>query len=158
VPERLGAGASNARVPFLLRPDDALTLVLDRGELEFFSENVCQFIQRDIDLECVLPAALPCLSRALFDLTLFTNSIAGLSLALPDAARLLAAKDEARNVDLRDGDRHQVLALSAQDLALGNVLAQVLANAPAHDLAKARMVSIDLQRHEHVRASFDPRE
>ena len=81
---------------------------------------------------------------ALFAL-LAADRIAGIAVALPRAALLLVAEAEARDVDLRDRDRDEVLALPADELALRDVLSQVLPDPPADDAAEARVVLVDLQ-------------
>src|SRR4029078_3576981 len=52
-----------------------------------------------------------------------------------------------RPVDLRKRNRNQILPLAPDQLALRDVLAQVLLDLPANDVAEAAMVWIDSQRH-----------
>ena len=96
----------------------------------------------------VLAGALPGLLAlaALFAL-LAADGIAGVAVALPRAALLLVAEAEARDVDLRDRDRDEVLALAPDELALRDVLPEVLPDLAADDRAEARVVLVDLQRH-----------
>jgi hypothetical protein len=78
---------------------------------------------------------------------LAADGIARVAFALPDTALLLPTEAKARDVDVRDGDGHDVLPLLAQHLAFRDVLAQVLANLPADDLPKPSVVLIDLEGH-----------
>jgi hypothetical protein len=66
---------------------------------------------------------------------------------LPDAAALAIAVHEARDVDLRERDAHEILPLPTDQLALGDVSAKVLPDLPPHDGSEARMILIDLQGH-----------
>ncbi len=60
---------------------------------------------------------------------------------------LFVAEAEARDVDLRDGDRHEVLPFPPDQLSLGDVLPEVLPDPAADDAAEARVVLVDLQGH-----------
>jgi len=73
--------------------------------------------------------------------------IADVTVALPDPALLLVAVLEVRDVDTRDRDRDGILALARDHLALGDVLAEVLLDLAADDLAEPAVVEIDLLRH-----------
>src|SRR5260221_549003 len=71
-----------------------------------------------------------------------TDGIAGLAFPLPGASTLAFAEREVRDVDLRDGDRHQILAFSSDELSLRDVLSQVLTDLTAHDRAEAGMILV----------------
>jgi hypothetical protein len=60
---------------------------------------------------------------------------------------LLVGEAEARDVDLRDRDRDDVFALLADQLALADVAAQVLADATTDDVLEASVVLIHSERH-----------
>ena len=146
--ERLGADATDAGVAILRVDDLALALVLDVRELELLAEDVRELLERDVDLEAVLAGALAGLLAALALLALFAaHRVAGLAVALACATLLLVAEAEARDIDLRDGDGDEVLALPPDELALRDVLAQVLPDLAADDRAEPRVVLIDLQGH-----------
>jgi hypothetical protein len=66
---------------------------------------------------------------------------------LPDSAVLLVTEDEARNIDVRNGDAHQIFPLPPEHLALRYVPAKVLADLAPYDASEAGMILIDLQRH-----------
>ena len=148
VPQRLGAGRADARVLVLVRDDLLGALGLDARQLELLAQDLGELLQRDLDLEQVLARSiaglLPC-ARLLFALA---ERIAALALALPDAALLLVAELEVRDVDLRQRDRDRVLALLRDHLALRDVLAEVLLDLAADDLAEAAVIEIDLLRHD----------
>ena len=84
------------------------------------------------------------LALAALLLVALAQRVAGLTIALADAAALLVAEAEARDVDLRDGDRDEVLAFAPDQLALRDVLAEVLADPPADYLSKAAVILVDL--------------
>ena len=65
------------------------------------------------------------------------------ALTLPDAALAPRTEPEAWHLDLRQRDRDEILALAPDELAVGDVLAQVLLDLAAHDVAEARVVAID---------------
>src|SRR5690606_30453849 len=99
---------------------------------------------RDVDLERVLAGALPGLLAVTALLALLAaDRIARLAVSLARAALLLVAEAEARDVDLRERDRDEILALPPDELALRDVLPEVLADLAAHDGAEAGVILID---------------
>ena len=98
---------------------------------------VGQFLDRELGLEHVLPGSLPapCPRRP--------------AVALADA---LAAGvvDEVGDLEVRDGDRDDPLALPADQLLPAQVLAQLLADAAADDLPET--VDIGLNPRHAVRS------
>jgi hypothetical protein len=85
-------------------------------QLELLAEDLRQFVERDVDLERVLPGASPACPSP-------SPSARRLALARrrPDRRPLLVlAEPEARQFDLRQRDRNDVaLALLADQLARG---------------------------------------
>src|SRR5207247_1985635 len=75
------------------------------------------------------------------------HGIPYVAVALPDAPLLLVAEPEAGNVDLRNRDRYEILPFSADELAVGDVLAEVLADFAPNDVPEPRVVLIDLEAH-----------
>src|SRR5204862_1868363 len=69
-----------------------------------------------------------------------------LALALADAGLLLGREHEVRDVDAGQRNRDEILPLAADQLALGHEAPKLLADAAAHDLAKARVVSVNPHR------------
>jgi len=78
------------------------------------------------------------------------DGIARVTVPLADAALLLVAEAEARDVDLRDRDRDEILALPPHELALRDVLAEVLADLAADDGPEARVILVDFEGHRAV--------
>ena len=73
---------------------------------------------------------------------IYVKSMLGIiATALPIAVR------EARDVDLRDGDRDDIFAFTVEQLSLRHILAKVLPDLAANDRPKPRVILIDLQRH-----------
>ena len=81
------------------------------------------------------------------------HGIALVALALADAARLLLREAQARDLDLRQRDGDDMLTLLADELALGEVLAEVLLDDAAHDLAEALHVALDAAEHDRHRGA-----
>ena len=108
------------------------------GQRELLAEDGRQLVERDVDLERVLALALPRLLAALALLLALATAdgVARVAVALARTALLLVAEAEARDVDLRDRDRDEVLALPADELALRDVLAEVLADLAPDDRAE----------------------
>ena len=96
------------------------------------------------------PGLIAGLARAVGVGIALAQAVAHVALPLPHAAAVLAAEAEARPVDLRQRDRDQILPLAPDQLALRDVLAQVLLDLPAHDVAEAAMVWVDPQRHLQI--------
>src|SRR6185369_12957134 len=106
--------------------------------------------ERDVHLEDVLALALPGVPPAVA-LLRGRERIARIALALADAALLLLAEAEVRDVDGRHGDRDELLPLLADHLSLLDVLLEVVLDAAPDDVAEARVVLLDFQG--HARAS-----
>ncbi len=85
-----------------------------------------ELLELDLDFEDVV---------ARIEAGLVPEPVARLALPLGHAT-LLPAEAEARQLDLGDGDRNQVLPLAADQLSLGQVLSQVLPDHASHDLRK----------------------
>src|SRR5262249_45728410 len=116
-------------------------------QLELFAEDGRQLVEGDVDLEDVIARFAACLSLARLLLVAAADRIAWVAVALTDAAALLVPEAEAWDVDLGDGDRDEVLAFAADQLALRDVFTEILANSPSDDLTESAVVLVDLQRH-----------
>ena len=66
---------------------------------------------------------------------------------LADAAGVLRAVAELRQVDLRQGDRHVVSPGLADHLALGDIFAQVALDLTPDDLLESALVALDFSDH-----------
>src|SRR6185437_12960891 len=73
--------------------------------------------------------------------------LAGLAVPDPDPAGAFLAVPELRQVDLREGDRHQVVPLLPDHLPLAEVLRQVRLHLAADDLPEPLQVLFDLLAH-----------
>src|SRR5262249_34080081 len=143
VAQRLGAGRPDAGVLVFPRDDLLGALGLDVRQLELLAHDLGELLERDLDVEEVIarPIAGFALARAL--LAVLAERVANLAVALADAALLLVAVLEVRDVDRRQRDRHAVLAALGDHLALRDVLAQVLLDLAADDLAEPAVIEID---------------
>ncbi len=153
VAQRLRAGRANAGVLVLVRDDLLGALRLDPRQLELLAHDLGELLQRDLDVEQVIARAVAGFVTLARPIAVFAlaDRIADLAIALPDAALLLVAVLEVRDVDRRNRDRDRVLALLAEHLALRDVLAKVLFDLAADDLAEAAVIEIDLLRHQRPR-------
>ncbi len=91
------------------------------------------------------PASVPALALALSRLA-FADDIAFFAVAGADAAGVVAVA-KMRQLDAAHGDGDQVLALFADQLALGEKLPQIVADAAFDDLPKTLVIFFDLEDH-----------
>jgi hypothetical protein len=68
-------------------------------------------------------------------------------LALANATALPVPVHEARDVDLRERDAHEILALTTDQLPLRDIPPEVLSYLATDDGPEPRMVLIDFQGH-----------
>src|SRR5262249_22181650 len=101
VAERFGAGAVDPGGAGLLRRDRLLAARLDVRELELLAEDLGELAELDVDLEDVLARLVAGLLAAVLRLTVLAERLADVALALADAALLLRAVLEPRELDLR---------------------------------------------------------
>ena len=101
-----------AGVPFLLRTGKRLP--------RRAPENLGQFVQSQIDFENVLAGLVARFTGAFSFLRLTAQRVAHLPLAGTDAAHI-APEAEMRQIDFRQGNRHQLLTLLPDQLALSHV-------------------------------------
>jgi hypothetical protein len=138
-----------------------LSAGLDARELKLLAEDLREVVERDIHLDGVLALALSGLALAVaFALFAAVHGVAGLALALPDAPLLLVAEAKLRHVDLRDGDADGVFALPPEELALGDVPPEVVADLAPYDVSESRVILVDLESHRvssHTRRDRRPR-
>src|SRR5687767_12886358 len=70
-----------------------------------------------------------------------------LAITLSNSTSTVMPVPKMRDIQLRQRDADQVLALTADQLAVGHILPQIFANFPPHDFSEASSVAIDLHRH-----------
>src|SRR5690606_1352818 len=115
-------------------------------QFQFLTQDVGELVERDVHLNGMpsLPLTRLTWTRARLALAL-GQCVSRLPITLADAPGLLAPKSEPRNIDAGNRDRHDLVALAPQHLPLGDILLEILANAPSDDLSKTRVVPVDFQ-------------
>ena len=88
---------------------------LDPRELELLAEDLGELLERDLDLEGMLAGLIAGLALTG---ALLVDRRAFLAIALSDAAGLLLAVAEARQIDVRQRNRDDAIALLAEHLAV----------------------------------------
>src|SRR5260221_1317914 len=142
--QRLRPGLAHAVVAPAVGEELTVAARLDVGELELFAEHPRELLELDFDLEDVRAGLFAGGAAALAFLGLAGDGLALLALALSDAL-LVLAEVEARELDLRDGDRDVPFAAAPEELGRREVLAQIGAQTPADDFAEARAVGFDAE-------------
>src|SRR5207249_4743127 len=137
-------GLADARVLVLGGDDILLAARLDAGQLQLLAEDLGELFHRQLDFEdmaagLIAGARVVALGRG--------ERLARIALALADPARTLLAVAELRDVDLRQGNRYQVVPLLADHLAAADVLAQIRFHLAADDFSKALVIALDLLAH-----------
>src|SRR5262249_10705732 len=151
VAEGFGTGLANAAVLVLGRDNVLLAARLDARQSQLLAEDASQLFQSQLDFEDV-PAWL--VARAGVAVALRrTQWLADIAIALSGAAGTLLTVTKLRNVDLRQGDADEVLALLADHLAAADVLAEVAFHLAADDLAEALMIAFDSLSHSSTLAN-----
>ena len=74
------------------------------------------------------------------------ESVGRLAIALADSAVAVLSVAEMRHVKLRDWNADQIATFAADHLAVGDVLAEILANLAAYNLFESRQVVFDSHR------------
>jgi hypothetical protein len=85
-------------------------------------------------------------AAAIYTLTLL-NRIARLAFALPDTAGLTIPKAKPRNLNLGHRNAHEILALTANHLAVRDVLLEILLDLPFNDRSKTGVILLNVIRH-----------
>jgi len=114
-------------------------LGFDSGELEFFGENLGQFIEGKIDFHEMMARVVSALPFA----GAFADGIAFLAVTRADAAGIVAIA-EMGEFDAAEGDADEVLSLFSDEFALGEEFAQVVADSSFDDLPEALVIFFDL--------------
>jgi hypothetical protein len=108
--------------------------------VEFFAEDVGEFLQRDIDFHEVLAGLGATLAG--FAITGLADGVALVALARADTTVVIAIT-EVGDINAVDGDGDEVFAFFADEFTAGDELAEVGADASFDDLAEALVVLFD---------------
>src|SRR6266545_379215 len=144
VSQRFGACLTNAGVLVLGGDDVLLAARFDPRQGQFLAQNLREFLQRQFHFEDV--AARLIAGAALVALRC-RQGVARLALALADAAGAFLTVAELRQVDLRQGDADEILALLADQLAAADVFSQVCLHLAPDDLPEALVIAFNLLPH-----------
>src|SRR5262249_23473258 len=146
VAQRLRAALADAGVAVLGGDDVLLAARLDARQGQLLAEDLGHLLHGQLDLEDVAARLVAGLPLALAALAAAQGRADG-AVAGADAAVVLVAVAELRDVDGRQRDADQVLALLADQLAAADVLAEVALDLAADELAEALVVAFDLLAH-----------
>src|SRR5690606_36415935 len=135
--QRVRADASDADVAVLLVDDGVLAAVLDVRQRELFAEDVGELLEGDVVLDEVIAWLRARLLFAFAGFVRRRERIPRLPVALGDTPLLALREAEAGDVDLRDGNGHDVLPLLAHQLPLRDVLPEVLTDLTSDDVSEA---------------------
>src|SRR6185503_4130946 len=138
VAQALRAHLADVAVLDLLDGDRAPAPGLNAGELQLLAQDPGQLVEAHLDLEDVL---------AFVEARIAAQGVAGIALSLTHAARGLRTEADARDLDLGERYGDDVLALAADQLALGEVLPEFLLDDAADDLLETLDVAVDLPKH-----------
>jgi hypothetical protein len=147
VPQRLGSGTADAGVLGFFLNDFRLALRLDARQLQLVPHDFRQFRQRNFNLQNMLARIAAGLALAPFVRLAGTEWLADFSLAMADTAGTILAIAKVGHVKLGDWNADQVASLATDHFPLRDVLAEILADLATHNLAKSRLVSINLHYH-----------
>lgn len=149
VTQRLGTSLANAGVAIAGTDDVLFASRLDARQGQLFPEDLGHFLHGQLDLEDV-SAGLVAGSACAIALG-WSQGRTGLPLPLTGTAGSLGTVAELRDLDLRQGNAHQVSALFADHFAAADVLRQVAFHLAAHNLPKALMIAFDFLAHGQLR-------
>src|SRR5262249_44458234 len=141
---RLRAGLADAGVAVAGGDDVLAAARLDARQGQLLAEDLGHLLHRQVDFQDVSARLVAGAGRVSFRRR---ERIAGPALSLADAAGALLAVAELRDVDLRQGDADEVLALLADHLAAADVLLQVALHLAADELLEPLVVALDFLSH-----------
>src|SRR5271157_49770 len=146
VTQAFRAGLADAGVLVLLFNDVGAALGRDPGQCKLFTQDLGKVIHGELDLKDMMAR---CLGGPLARLAVAGSPDRGPHVAgpLPYSATVLGPVAELGDLDLRQWDRHELAARLADQLAVGDVLAQVRLDLPADDLLEPIGISIDFSDH-----------
>src|SRR5262245_44786864 len=124
-------------------------LGLNARKFELFREDLRELIHGEIHFENVAAGSIAGLAAAVFIHVAGSQRLAGFTFTLSDAAGVTAAEAEVRHFNLRYRDADKVLSLFADQLALRDVLLQVLFDAAPDNLPKAKIILFYVENHNY---------
>ncbi len=128
--------------------DVGVALGLDARQLQLLAQDCGQLFERDsTSSRWPPPGSLPAGPWPFLGSPPLADRLALFAVALPDAAGAVVAEAEVRHVELRHRNADQIAALAADHLAVRDVLAQILADPAADDLAEAALIAFDFHDH-----------
>ena len=145
--QRFRSALSDSHVAIALGTDAIDSLRSDSRQLQFFSEYLGQFGQRNVHLQDMGTRLGP--PRA--NTVTFPYLVALFALALADAVLGVGAIAKLRCVNAVDRDADEVLALLANQLPACQEMSQFLANLSLNDLTESLVVLFNLQNHTRNR-------
>src|SRR5262249_12495712 len=119
----------------------------DAGQLQLLPEHLRQLIERDLDFADVLARLGAGFAGAITIVLPAADRAAPGSLSLTDAAGTPLPVAGVGGFNVGNGDADVLAPLAADHLPLGDVLSQIVAHLPAHDLLEALEVVIYGARH-----------
>ncbi len=143
--KRVRALMSNRRVLLRLALQSFVAARFDLRQLKLLAHDLSELLKREIDFELVLSALISRLTFALALLWLaLPDGITRFAVPLSKAALFLVSETETRNLDLRQRDSDSVLPFTADHLAVGHVLLEVVLDLPFYDVSKTSMIAPDI--------------
>ena len=130
--KRLWARAVDSRVAVLLDLDRFGAARLDPGQFQLLTENLCEFLEGYVDLQDVFSRLVSRLWPR--ECLLTTDGLPLLAFSQSDSILIGGTEPEVGDVDLRQGDAHNVLSLASEHLSLRDVLLQVFPDLAANDV------------------------
>src|SRR6185295_10544703 len=143
VAQAFGADPGDAGVLVVVDQDRAAVLGLDERQRQLLAQDLGQLGDRKLDLEDVLARGVAAAGTARPGLP-GRDRGADVARTLPHARLLVRAVAEGRQAQLRKRDGDRVLPLTADHLAVGDVLAKILPDLPPDDLPEPGVILLDL--------------
>jgi hypothetical protein len=143
MPERFGPRAADAAVLVFVGRNRAFALGFDAGKFQLLPQHLGQFFERDFDFANVASGLVARLSLPVAVVLPFADRGADIPFSLSDPAGTFIAVAEVGDFDVGDGDADVLAPLAADHFAMRNILPQILADFPAHNLLESLLVVID---------------
>src|SRR5215471_171634 len=116
----------------------------DARQFQLFGENLSEFLHRQIDFEDMRSGRVAGLAVAPIVNVARRQRSSRFAFALTDTTRVPPAEAEVRHFDLRDRNADVVLPLFPDQLALRDVLLQVVLDFAPDNLPKPEIILLDV--------------